>query len=77
MPLLSDTETAQLLTMGQAQRACGECGIVAAKDYCRTCDHFYWLHGRGCRMFDDHAGHRLTIVPFVEVRGGYGPGAKT
>jgi hypothetical protein len=38
-------------------------------DYCRTCDEFYWIHQPGCAMYEPkHEGHRLTIVPFVEVR---------
>jgi hypothetical protein len=48
---------------------CRECGHSAAQDYCRTCDEFYWIHQPGCAMYTaKHFGHRLQIVPHVEVR---------
>ena len=68
MPLLSETHARELLAIAYIHRPCNECGRHAAQDYCRTCDEFYWLHAPGCVMYDDHNGHRLTIVPFVETR---------
>lgn len=54
-----------------AVRHCPYCG-GGKRDYCRTCDEFYWVHEDGCnavRAIDKlHNGHRLTIVPFVEDR---------
>jgi hypothetical protein len=49
------------------RRDCAECHARVARDYCRSCDEFYWIHAPGCSMYDDHFGHRLTIVPFVEM----------
>lgn len=70
VPLLDDYDVARLLKLAVIHRACGECGQHAALDYCRSCDEFYWIHQPGCRMYEEkHFGHRLTIVPFVEVRG--------
>jgi len=70
MPLLDDTGVENLLALATTHRHCNECGQRTAMDYCRSCDEFYWLHARGCAMFEDkHYGHRLTIVPFVEDRG--------
>jgi len=69
MPFLDDAHVAELLKLATLHRACGECGQFAAYDYCRSCDEFYWVHQPGCRMHEPkHSGHRLTIVPFVEVR---------
>jgi hypothetical protein len=73
MPLLDDQHVQELLKLAEHHRECGECGHFAAHDYCRSCDEFYWLHAPGCRMYETkHFGHRLTIVPFVEDRGGGG-----
>ena len=66
MPLLSDTEVHRLLALARIHRPCNECGHRTAQDYCRSCDVFYWLHAPGCDMHEDHGGHRLTVVPFVE-----------
>lgn len=54
---------------GPIRHTCG----ATVLDYCRTCDEFYWLHpapGCNCGLHSDenHDGHRLTIVPFVEDR---------
>ena len=68
MPFLDDTQVRDLLSLAVIHRPCEECGQHAAYDYCRSCDTFYWIHQPGCRMFEAHYGHRLTIVPFVEVR---------
>jgi len=69
MPLLNAEQIAELLMIAEHSRNCMECGHRTAQDYCRSCDEFYWLHKPGCGMFENHCGHRLTIVPFVEVRG--------
>jgi hypothetical protein len=47
--------------------ACPECGQRTALDYCRSHDEFYHVHAPGCSVFLDHLGHRLTVVPFIEV----------
>lgn len=57
MPLLDEEQVRELLN--HARLKCG------AKDYCRTCDEFYWLDDADRAK---HDGHRKTIVPFVEVR---------
>jgi hypothetical protein len=74
MPLLSDPEVKTLLELAaipspvQWLYSC-KCVGRTARDYCRTCDEFYWVHAPGCPMHEDkHHGHRLTIVPFVEER---------
>ena len=69
MPLLNHGQTRELLSAAHLHRDCEECGQRTALDYCRTCDEFYWVHRPGCAMYHDHQGHRLTLVPFVEVRG--------
>lgn len=69
MPLLSDRMKEHLLAVTRIHRRCGDCGHHPAYDYCRTCDEFYWVHQPGCPMYEDkHHGHRLSLVPFVEVR---------
>ncbi len=68
MPLLDDQHVEELLALAVLHRDCGECRERTAMDYCRTCDAFYWLHAPGCSMHEPHLGHRLTIVPFVEIR---------
>lgn len=69
MPRLDEKHVQELLKLVRLHRSCGECGQRTGQDYCRTCDEFYWIHGPGCRMYNsEHFGHRLTIVPFVEVR---------
>ena len=69
MPFLDDREVERLIRVAVIHRNCGECGWFAVYDYCRSCDEFYWIHAPGCRMHEDkHYGHRLTIIPFVEVR---------
>jgi recombinational DNA repair protein RecR len=65
MPFLDDKQVHRLLTLAAFHRHCGECGQFAAYDYCRSCDTFYWIHQPGCMMYENHNGHRLTIVPFV------------
>jgi hypothetical protein len=70
MPLLSEEEVERLLALALIHRTCNECGQHTAQDYCRTCDEFYWIHRPGCPMYAaKHQGHRLTIVPFQELRG--------
>ena len=69
MPLLDRDQVADLLALAKIHRQCEACGQHTAMDYCRSCDEFYWLHQPGCLMYEEkHFGHRLTIVPFVEVR---------
>lgn len=68
MPLLSHEHIEELLKLAVIHGTCNECGQRTAYDYCRSCDEFYWVHAPGCRMHEDHNGHRLTIVPFVEDR---------
>jgi hypothetical protein len=68
MPVLDDLSAAHLISLAHLHRACGDCGRHTALDYCRSCDEFYWLHEPGCAMHENHEGHRLTIVPFVEDR---------
>jgi hypothetical protein len=73
MPFLDQTQVAELLTLARGFLDFGwhmpGCDCYVAKDYCRSCDEFYWVHIPGC-MFEEgrHHGHRLTIVPFVEER---------
>jgi hypothetical protein len=69
MPFLTDEHVQDLLSTVDPHTRCLECGHHTAKDYCRTCDEFYWIHAPGCLMHESgHYGHRLTIVPFVEDR---------
>lgn len=69
MPLLDENEARYLLGYAAAGVAQSCCEQTLAKDYCRTCDEFYFLHAPGCpRREDKHHGHRLTIIPFVEMR---------
>jgi hypothetical protein len=69
MPLLDEQHVQELLALAKIHRECGECWHLAASDYCRSCDEFYWIHQPGCWMYEaKHHGHRLTIIPFVEVR---------
>lgn len=68
MPLLTDEMNAELLQLAYLHRECGECGHHTAKDYCRSCDEFYWIHRPGCAMYENHDGHRRVLVPFVEER---------
>lgn len=69
MPLLDEKQVQELLAMAAIHRACGWCFHRTAMDYCRSCDEFYWLHARGCRMYETkHFGHRLTVVPYIEER---------
>jgi hypothetical protein len=75
MPALDDEAVRDLLARPPwAHVTCG-CAVLK-RDYCRSCDEFYWLHLPGCpaRATNDknHDGHRLTIVPYVEdrLRGG-------
>lgn len=81
MPILSEEMARELLERalsaahiltepGRIQHYCG----ASVMDYCRTCDEFYWVHpASGCatgqHRGEEHSGHRLTIVPFVEERG--------
>lgn len=68
MPVLDERGVRNLLDTAQAHGVCRECGQRTAMDYCRSHDQFYWIHQKGCGMYEDHGGCRLTIVPFVEVR---------
>jgi hypothetical protein len=69
MPLLDPSYVAEMLVLATLHRDCNECGQHAAQDYCRSCDEFYWVHAPGCCMYEEkHFGHRLTLVPYVEVR---------
>lgn len=78
MPFLDDRQVQELLREAGDQRMLHAVGLPGtfppccpgAKDYCRSCDEFYWLHLPDCPRYegDKHGGHRLTIVPFVEER---------
>lgn len=69
MPLLSVEQVEDLITQARLRRACDRCGHAVAMDYCRSCDEFYWIHAAGCVMHEPkHFGHRLYLVPFVEMR---------
>lgn len=69
MPMLSIEHVSDLLKTAEIHGICRECGQHTALDYCRSCDEFYWIHQEGCAMYEPkHFGHRLTIVPFVEIR---------
>src|SRR5579862_2029356 len=68
MPLLDHQHIEELLLLAKMHRPCGECGQHAAQDYCRSCDEFYWIHAPGCTRYEPNFGHRLTLVPFVELR---------
>jgi hypothetical protein len=69
MPFLDDRQARELLANAWRWRPVCCAGGTTAKDYCRSCDEFYWLHSPGCPHYESkHHGHRLTIVPFVEVR---------
>ena len=69
MPFLEHQHVQELLALTAIHRACQECGHQVGYDYCRSCDAFYWIHLPRCTMYEDrHHGHRLTIVPFVEIR---------
>jgi len=46
---------------------CWWCGRAVPLDYCHTCELPYWIHAYHCAKYDPHGGHRVTIVPFVEV----------
>lgn len=73
MPFLDEFQVGELLSLACGFSSYGwrmpECDCQVAKDYCRSCDEFYWVHVPGCRYESGrHYGHRLTIVPFVEER---------
>ena len=68
MQLLNHDHVVELLARAQLHRICRECGQLTALDYCCTCDEFYAIHRPSCMMYTDHDGHRLTIVPFVEIQ---------
>ena len=70
MPLLSEVDARRLLDDARTHRSWGvHCQHHCAQDYCRSCDEFYWIHPHDCSLRGPkHDGHRLTIVPFVEVR---------
>jgi hypothetical protein len=68
MQLLNHDHVVELLARAQLHGICRECGQRTALDYCCTCDEFYAIHRHGCMMYTDHDGHRLTIVPFVEIQ---------
>jgi hypothetical protein len=69
MPLLDNAAVQELIQLAHLHGACGCCGHHTAMDYCRSCDEFYWIHQPGCAMFTaKHYGHRLYLVPFVELR---------
>lgn len=67
MPYLMPADIQDLLDLARRGGFC--CNGV--RDYCRTCDEFYWLHAPDCAGWQEseHHGHRLTIIPFVENRG--------
>ena len=67
MPFLDDLQVRQLLVEGRDQSNNFMPCCSGARDYCRSCDEFYWLHNLGCPRYEaKHHGHRLTIVPFVQ-----------
>jgi len=72
MPLLSEEEQNNLIREAKAPSftfTCTYCLRSVVKDYCRTCDEFYYLHAANCSWVDKpHDGHRLTVVPFIEDR---------
>lgn len=69
MPLLSIEHVEDLIRVAKLHRRCEECGHHTAMDYCRTCDDFFHHHLPGCSRYEpEHNGHRLYLVPFVEVR---------
>jgi hypothetical protein len=70
MPFLAEEQVQELLNDARRRKwFCSSCAARLAKDYCRTCDEFYWTHWPECETVSkDHSGHRLTIVPFVEER---------
>lgn len=69
MPLLSNEQAAELRAFAISYAKCPLCGHLTAIDYCRSCDEFYAIHAPDCPSYrHKHSGHRLTIVPFVEVR---------
>lgn len=73
MPALDERGVQELLTMAHGFSDNGwrmpGCDCHVAKDYCRSCDEFYWVHIPGCMLEEEkHHSHRLTIVPFVEER---------
>jgi hypothetical protein len=70
MPLLDPKHVAEMLANARNtkySRVCMNCHRYVVKDYCRSCDEFYFTHAPGCTLYHDHTGHRLTLVPFVEV----------
>jgi hypothetical protein len=76
MPLLGLEMNAELLRAAQTEYwhglsvyACLNCRHHIVKDYCRTCDEFYFIHGPDCRWREwKHDGHRTALTPFVEAR---------
>ena len=74
MPFLDAQHVRELLIDARDARRTYPCRCftpcLCARDYCRSCDEFYWVHKAGCENeVREHDGHRLTIVPFVEERG--------
>ena len=69
MPLLSAECVQDLLDYAYASSSVSRGSCSNARDYCRTCDEFYFLHDPDCEEYvSKHHGHRLTIIPFVEER---------
>jgi len=75
VPFLDHQHVRELLIDARDARRSYPCHTVislpclCARDYCRQCDKFYWIHQAGCENeVREHDGHRLTIVPFVEEK---------
>jgi len=71
MPFLDAFQIGELLDQAKDQvwAFTWHCDCWIARDYCRSCDEFYWVHSPECPRYEQkHHGHRLTIVPFVELR---------
>lgn len=72
MPVLSEAQQSALRVSAAVKPPAWNCHVCGggAKDYCRSCDEFYLIHDSACpNRVEEHDGHRLTIVPFVEIRG--------
>jgi len=72
MPLLDEEGVANLVREAKAPSftfKCSYCARFVVKDYCRSCDVYYFIHAPNCTWLygESHDGHRLTIVPFVEA----------
>jgi hypothetical protein len=58
MPLLSESDLRNLLNCTAS--ICSTCQATVRKNYCRTCDEFFWQgHKPGCTSTDiEHLTHR-------------------